>query len=88
MSYILGQKNDFAGELASLNQHAYLFDEALQPPGDLAVSYNNRCFAHMKLGELQKALDDCTTSLKYGRIPDAFHKQQELMKQLGVKAAS
>jgi tetratricopeptide (TPR) repeat protein len=88
MSYILGKKNDFAGELASLNRHPYLFDAALQPPDDLAVSYNNRCFAYMKLGELQKALDDCTTSLKYGRIPDAFHKQQELMKQLGAKAAS
>ena len=37
----------------------------------------------MKLGELQKALDDCTLSLKYGRIPDALHKQQELLKLLG-----
>jgi tetratricopeptide (TPR) repeat protein len=88
MSYIYGQKSDFAGELASMNAHPYLFDAALQPPEDLAVSYNNRCFAYMKLGELQKALDDCTTSLKYGHIPDAFHKQQELLKQLGAKTTS
>jgi hypothetical protein len=36
----------------------------------------------MKLGELHKALDDCTTSLRYGRMPDALQKQQELQKRL------
>jgi hypothetical protein len=36
----------------------------------------------MKLGRLQKALEDCTTSLKYGRLPDALQKQQELVKML------
>jgi hypothetical protein len=40
----------------------------LQPPDDLAVAYNNRCFADMKLGELNKALEDCTMSLKYGQL--------------------
>jgi hypothetical protein len=55
-------------------------------PHDLAVSYNNRCYAEMKLGELKKALDDCTTSLKYDRIPDAFQKQQELLNLLGKAA--
>ena len=86
MSYELGQKQDFAGELAELNSHGYLFDEKLQSADDLAVSYNNRCFAYMKLGDLPAALRDCTTSLKYGRIPDAFQKEQELMKQLNGKA--
>jgi hypothetical protein len=87
MSYDFGQKGDFAGQLASMNQHPYLFDPELQPPHDLAVAYNNRCFAYMKLGQLQKALDDCTMSLKFDRIPDAFHKQQELLKLLGVKTS-
>jgi hypothetical protein len=36
----------------------------------------------MKLGELQKALDDCTTSLRYGRLPDALQKQQQILKML------
>jgi hypothetical protein len=31
---------------------------------------------------LRKALEDCTTSLKYGRLPDALQKQQELVKML------
>lgn len=88
MSYILGRKNDFAGELASLNEHAFLFDASLQSRADLAVSYNNRCFAYMKLGELQKALDDCSNSLKYGQLPDAFMKRQELMQKLGAKPTS
>jgi tetratricopeptide (TPR) repeat protein len=88
MSYDFGQKGDFAGQLASMNQHLYLFDADIQPANDLAVSYNNRCFAYMKLGQLQKALDDCTMSLKYGRIPDAFHKQQELLKLLGTKTSA
>ncbi len=88
MSYILGEKHDFAGELASLNQHSYLFDERLQPKDDLAVSYNNRCFAYMQLNQLQKALDDCLASLKYGRIPDASFKLQELRKRLGSNSPS
>jgi len=87
MSYDFGQKGDFAGQLASMNRHPYLFDPDLQPPHDLAVAYNNRCFAYMKLGQLKKALDDCTMSLQFDRIPDALHKQQELLKQLGVKSS-
>ena len=88
MSYDFGQKGDYAGELASMNQHTYLFDAGLQPPHDLAVAYNNRCFAYMKLGQLKKALDDCTMSLRFDRIPDAFHKQQELLKALGIKTSA
>jgi tetratricopeptide (TPR) repeat protein len=88
MSFDYGQKHDYAGELASLNQHAYLFDPALQPPQDLAVSYNNRCYAYMQLGQLQRALSDCTASLNYGQIPDAYQKQQQLMKMLDTKASS
>ncbi|HTW75626.1 MAG TPA: hypothetical protein VMD56_11970 [Steroidobacteraceae bacterium] len=87
MSYDFGQKGDYAGQLASMNRHAYLFDPNLQPADDLAVAYNNRCFAHMQLGQLQQALDDCTTSLKYGRLPDALHKEQELLRRLGHRAA-
>ena len=87
MSLLYGsKKNDPAAELASLNQHAYLFDARMQPPDDLAISFNNRCHAYMQLGELEKALNDCTTSLKYEHIPDAFHKQQELMRRLAVNA--
>ena len=83
MSFDYGQKADYAGQLTSMNAHAFLFDSEIQPAEDLAPAYNNRCFAYMKLDELQKALDDCTLSLKYGRIPDALHKQQELLKLLG-----
>ena len=43
--------------------------------------------AYMKLGRLKEALDDCTMSLKFDRIPDAFHKQQELLKLLGTNTS-
>jgi tetratricopeptide (TPR) repeat protein len=86
MSYDFGQKHDYAGQLASMNQHGYLFDATMQPPRDLAAAFNNRCFAQMKLGHLREALDDCTKSLSYDRLPDAFHKQQELLKALGRPA--
>jgi tetratricopeptide (TPR) repeat protein len=85
MSFDFGQKGDFAGQLASMNAHQYLFDEGMQPVHDLAVAYNNRCFANMKLGKLQEALSDCSKSLTYDRIPDAYQKQQELLKLLGSK---
>ncbi len=82
MDHIHALRGDYAGELAVLDKYAYLFDASLQPPADLAVSYNNRCFAHMKLGHLQKALDDCNASLRYGRLPDALQKQQQLARML------
>jgi tetratricopeptide (TPR) repeat protein len=85
ISVIYGARHDFAGQLASMNSYPYLFDPALQSPDDLAVAFNNRCYAYMQLGRLQEALADCTTSLKYGHIPDAYHKQLELMARLGIK---
>jgi hypothetical protein len=42
-SYDYGQKGDYAGQLMSMNAHPYLFDDSIQEPHDLAVSYNNRC---------------------------------------------
>ena len=54
-------------------------------PDDVAIAYNNRCFAYMKLGKLKEALDDCNNSLKYGRLPDALQKQQQLVKLLSAQ---
>ena len=82
MDHIHALRGDYAGSLAILNKYTYLFDESMQPADDLAVSFNNRCFAYMKLGQLQRALDDCNTSLRYGRLPDALHKQQELTRRM------
>lgn len=42
----------------------------------------------MQLGDLKRALDDCTQSLKYGSIPDAFRKQQELVARLNPPTAT
>jgi hypothetical protein len=64
------------------NGHAYLFDEKEQKKEDLAISYNNRCYAHMQLGRLQEAPADCQASLRYGNLPDAYQKYQELLKKV------
>lgn len=75
-------RNDVTSAMDVYAKHPYLFDPRTQRKDDLAVNYNNRCYAYMQLGELQKALDDCTQSLKYDSLPDAVRKQQELVKRL------
>jgi tetratricopeptide (TPR) repeat protein len=76
---LLGKMDD---ELAVLDRYPFVFNAEIQSPDDLAIVYNNRCYVYMKLGQPRKALDDCNTSLRYGRLPDALHKQQELQKLL------
>jgi tetratricopeptide (TPR) repeat protein len=82
MSVIYAKRKEAQSSLEVLNKYAYLYDQNTQSKENLAVSYNNRCYAYMELGELTKALEDCTASLKYGSLPDAVRKQQELIRRL------
>lgn len=82
LSMIYFGKNDNEGALGVLNRYAYLYDSRLTDEDDIAVAYNNRCFAYMELGDNQKALDDCNASLQHGSIPDALKKKQELLARL------
>ncbi len=84
MSMIYFGRNDDRGALDVLNRYTYLYDPAQTDKNDVAVSFNNRCYAYMQLDDLKKALDDCTQSLKYGSIPDAYSKQLKLMKLLNA----
>ena len=68
--------------LKIFDQYAFLFDEKGQEKSSLAVAVNNRCYARMQFGMLEEALSDCTTSLKYGNLPDAYQKYQELTRRL------
>jgi tetratricopeptide (TPR) repeat protein len=83
MSMIYFNRDDKKGALEVLNKYPYLYDPKLTGKSDVAVGYNNRCYAYMELGELKKALEDCNASLANGSIPDAYKKQQELIKRLG-----
>jgi tetratricopeptide (TPR) repeat protein len=65
MSVIYGHVHQDQKSLDLLNKYTYLFDEEHQSKTYLAISYNNRCYAYMQLGELQKALDDCNKSLNF-----------------------
>jgi tetratricopeptide (TPR) repeat protein len=84
MSMIYFNQKDTQKALQVLNNYTYLYDPNVTEKDDVAVAYNNRCYAYMELGHLRKALDDCTASLKFGSLPDAYHKQEELVKRLGA----
>jgi hypothetical protein len=75
-------RGDDRSALDVLNKYEFLYDPSRTERSQVAVAYNNRCYAYMQLGVLKKALDDCTHSLQFGSIPDAFRKQQELVKRL------
>jgi len=82
MSMIYFNRKDIKSALNVLNGYPYLYDPTTTSRSNVAVSYNNRCYAYMELGELRKALADCTESLKYGSLPDAYRKQQELVRRV------
>ena len=82
LSMIYFNRNDDQSALRVLNKYTYLYDPNTDTKDNIAVSYNNRCYAYMQLGELKKALADCTASLNYGSLPDAIRKEQELIKRL------
>jgi hypothetical protein len=79
---VYGDRHDYQTMLDSLNSHGFLFDPDAVSKQELAISFNNRCYALMKLQQYEKALADCTTSLKFGSLPDAFQTEQELIKLL------
>jgi tetratricopeptide (TPR) repeat protein len=84
ISMIYFNRNDNQSALGVLNKYTYLYDPETNSKSGMAVSYNNRCYAYMQLGDLRKALDDCTASLKFGSIPDAYRKKQELNRRLNA----
>jgi len=84
MSVIDFDRKDPRGALDVLNKYTFLYDPNSTSRDDIAVAYNNRCYAYMLLGDLHKALSDCTASLKFGNLPDAVRKEQDLLKRLGT----
>ena len=69
-------------ELEIFEKYSYVFDKESRSKSDLAVIYNNRCYAYIQLGLLDKALEDCNTSLKFGNVPDALAKKRDIEKRL------
>lgn len=82
MSMIYFKGNDEKAALDVLNKYEFIYDPNMSSKADVAVSYNNRCYAYMQLGDFNEALKDCTASLKFGSLPDAYSKQQELLQRL------
>jgi tetratricopeptide (TPR) repeat protein len=82
ISMIYFKRKDVRTALHVLNKYEFIYDPNMSSKADVAVSYNNRCYAYMQLGDLNEALKDCTASLKFGSLPDAYSKQQELLQRL------
>ena len=85
LDHMYSLQGKYSRELEVFDKYPFVFDTQIQTEEDLAMAYNNRCFVYMKLGELNKALEDCRMSLKYGRLPDALQKQQQLQKLLSAQ---
>ena len=86
ISVIYGNENRLHSMLRVLNRYSYLYEPALAHKEDIAIAYNNRCYAEMHLGLLHRALADCTASLRFGDLPDAYAKQQEIMHLLKAQS--
>jgi tetratricopeptide (TPR) repeat protein len=82
LTVVYGNQKDYKAQLGVFDRYPWLFDPNAQDHEDLAVAYNNRCYALMKLDRLQKALDDCNMSLRYANIPDAVEKRREIQQRL------
>ena len=77
-------KKDNLGAIEELKKYKYLFDPKLSDVNDVAVAYNNLCYAYMQLGRDQEALENCTNSLKFASLPDAYAKQRLLVERLAA----
>lgn len=87
MLMVYFKRGDSRSALDVLNKYQFLYDTNVTSKSNIAVSYNNRCYAYMQLGLLREALSDCRASLKYGNIPDAYRKLQELVGRIGSDKA-
>ena len=88
ISAIYGSENHLHRMLQALNRYNYLYKPGFTHKEAIAMAYNNRCYAEMNLGLLHRALADCTASLHFGNLPDAYAKQQEIMHDLKTRQAA
>jgi tetratricopeptide (TPR) repeat protein len=85
LSRIYFDRKDNVAALGVLNKYTYLYDLQSSNKDDVAIAFNNRCYAYMELGQYKEALADCTNSLANGSIPDAYKKQQDLLKLIAAQ---
>ena len=63
----------------------YLYDPTGLAKVNVAVSYNDRCYMYMQMGGSWRSVEARLHSIAPSScsIPDAYRKQQELVKRLG-----
>lgn len=77
-----GRDDDVNKMMEILNRYTYLFDDNVTSREHVSTAYANRCYGNKRLGNYEKALKDCTTSLKYAPSKYAFRLQRDLVKIL------
>lgn len=83
ISVLYAEQHNLHKMLDTLNVYPWLYRESTDSNrGDIAAAYNNRCYAEMHLGHLHAALKNCTASLHYGNLPDAYAKEQDILQRL------
>ena len=86
MTLILAKHHDLAGQLALANAHPYLYELDGGNKNQLAILLQQPLLQPTwNSGSFQQAMDDCTISLRLDSIPDAYAKQQRLIKMLAGK---
>jgi tetratricopeptide (TPR) repeat protein len=65
-----------------LNEYPYLFGDDYVNRETAAAAYYARCTILAQLGDIEKALADCSLSLHYENRADVSAKQQELLKRV------
>lgn len=81
---VYGNGGDMQNVINTFDKYSFVFNEHNQSRENMAIIYYNRCYAYMKLGELQKALDDCDASIKYNKFPSAYDIRQEIIKMMSA----
>lgn len=89
LSVIHAEHHQFQKMLNTLNAYPWLYHQSTDSSRfDIAAAYNNRCYAELHLGHLHAALQDCQASLRYGNLPDAYAKEQEILQRLHMTGAA
>jgi tetratricopeptide (TPR) repeat protein len=79
LSLIYGDMAAYDKIIQVFSTYSSVFDPDEETRRTVAVAYNNRCYAYLKLRQLKRALEDCDKSLQFDTIPDALQKKHEIL---------
>ncbi|HEY5210825.1 MAG TPA: hypothetical protein VIJ42_15410 [Stellaceae bacterium] len=78
---------NYRAAVDTLNRYPFLFNPTLSSEKDVALTYMNRCYAESQLGDLQRALDDCNQSVRFGLPGGAQYLIADIERRLAEASA-